>query len=60
MHEKPCHVIQVKMTEFFPTLIDGNGYVARQTSKDQTITTRFMLEGTRLRGIFCFALIHYV
>jgi len=39
-------------------LIEGNGYEARQTSKEQTKMARFKLEGQRPCTIFCFALIH--
>ena len=41
------------------TMIEGTGYEARQTSKEQTKTPRFMLEGPRPCTIFCIALIHY-
>ena len=35
-------------------LIKGNGYKARQTSKEQTKLPRFMLEGLRFCTIFYF------
>ena len=42
------------------SLIEGTGYEARQTSKEQTKMPRFRLEGPRPCKIFCFAaLIHY-
>ena len=50
------------LTHRLPHLIivnRGNGLKARQTSKEQTKTPRFMLEGPRPCTIFCFAFIHY-
>ena len=44
---------------FFVKNIAGNGYEARQTSKEQTRMPRFMLQGSRPCTIFCFAFIHY-
>jgi len=35
--------------------MEGNGYGARQTSKEQAKMPRFMLEGPRPCTIFCFA-----
>ena len=40
-------------------LIEGNGYIARQTSNEQTKIPRFMLEGPRHYTYFCFELIQY-
>ena len=41
-----------------PQLLQGNGNVAQQTSKEQTEMSRFTLKGPRLGTIFCFAFIH--
>ena len=40
-------------------LIEGTGYEAWETSKEQTKMPRFMLEGPRPCTIFCDAVIHF-
>ena len=40
--------------------MEGTGYEARQTSKEQTKMATFTLEGPLQCTIFCFALMNYV
>ena len=50
-----CHsTAEVKFIDcMWPGFLEGNGYEARQTSKEQTKMPRFLLEGPRPCAIFC-------